>query len=299
MTDLLQRPERLRIRPRVRRRTARRRMTWSELATYGAVLVLLVLAVVGPWIAPHDPYLVDQRNTLLAPSGEHWLGTDGTGRDLFSRLLAGARPSIIGAVVTVLAAATIGVVVAAIAATAGRVVDGIVMRICEVVLSLPVMMTGLGLAVALGPSQKSAVIALILASWPSFARLARSEIRRVMVSPHVEAAQVLGVSRWRLLTKHVLPNSLDTVYVKAAMDVGGVIVIISSLSFIGAGAQAPSAEWGAMVESGSRFLNNAWWVTGAPGLAILVTSAAFSLAGDALRARLDPMLSSSLGEAPR
>lgn len=297
MTLTLRPRERLRLRPNVRRRTARTRLTRSEFVLYGLVGALLLIAVIGPWVTPHDPFLVKYGDALQGPSGRHWLGTDGSGRDLLSRVLNGARPSIFGGVITVGLAGLIGVAVASVAALAGRIVDELIMRVCDVILSLPVLMTGIGVAVALGPSQKSAVIALTFASWPAFARLARAEIRRVMVLPHVEAARVLGVPRWRVLTRHVLPNALDTVYVKAAMDVGGAVVIISSLSFVGAGAQPPSAEWGAMVEDGSRFLNTAWWVTGVPGLAILVTAACFSLAGDALRARLDPSVSESVGDA--
>jgi peptide/nickel transport system permease protein len=265
-------------------------MSWPDLLTVALVVLLLALAVVGPWLAPHDPNAVSLRETLRPPSAEHWLGTDGSGRDVLSRVLTGARASIFGATGTVLAAALIGVVIAALAALSWRFVDEAIMRLCDIALSLPVMVLALGIAVALGPSQRSAIVAMVLASWPSFVRFTRAEIRQVMTAPYVESARVLGVSRWRLMVRHVLPNSLDTVLVKAAMDIASAILIISSLSFIGAGAQPPSAEWGAMVTDGRRFLSTTPWLVAVPGVAIVLTAVGFSLLGDVLRTRLDPSL---------
>lgn len=270
---------------RVRPLRTRRRMPWIDRMAFVAVGVLLLLALVGPLVAPHDPYSVRLDDALQGPSGGHLLGTDALGRDVFSRIVAGARPSILGALATVGGAALIGVLVASVATIGGRWLDDILMRICDITLSLPVMVMALGVAVALGPSLRSAVIAMVIAWWPGFARLARAEMRTVLTSPYVEAARVLGAGRIRVMFRHVLPNSLDGVYVQATLEIGGATLIMAGLSFIGAGAQPPSAEWGAMVETGSRHLSNAWWISTFPGLMITVTALAFAISGDFLRNR--------------
>jgi len=269
----------------VRRR--RRRLPWLDRTAFALVGLLLFLAIFGPLLAPHDPYQVQLGQALQSPSSHHWLGTDGVGRDVFSRLVTGARPSVLGALLAVSGAAVIGILVAAIATLGGRWVDDILMRICDITLSLPVMVMALGVAVALGPSLRSAIIAMIVAWWPGFARLARAEMRTVVTSPYVEAARVLGAGKARIMLRHVLPNSLDGVYVQATLEIGGATLIMAGLSFIGAGAQPPSAEWGAMVEAGARYLNSAWWISAFPGLLITLTALAFALSGDSLRNRND------------
>lgn len=269
-----------------------RRTPWVERIGFIAVVVLLALAVVGPWLTPHDPYAVALDQALRPPSMSHLMGTDGLGRDVFSRVLAGARPSILGALMAVSGAAVIGIFVAAVATVGGRWVDDVVMRVCDITLSLPVMVMALGVAVALGPSLRSAVIAMIVAWWPGFARLARAEMRTAMTSPYVESARVMGASKTRLMARHVLPNSLDGVYVQATLEIGGATLIMAGLSFIGAGAQPPSAEWGAMVETGAGDLPGAWWSSTFPGLLITLTALAFALTGDALRNRNHPDVTS-------
>ncbi|MCR1785699.1 ABC transporter permease [Nocardioides carbamazepini] len=272
--------------PRVRR--TRRRLPWLDRIAYGTVVLLLGLAILGPLLTPHDPYAVDLGQALQAPSGGHLLGTDGLGRDVLSRALAGARSSILGALLAVAGAAAIGILVACVATIGGRWVDDVVMRFCDITLSLPVMVMALGVAVALGPSLRSAVIAMVVAWWPGFARIARAEMRTVITSPYVEAARVLGASRWRVMLRHVLPNSLDGVYVQATLEIGGATLIMAGLSFVGAGAQPPSAEWGAMVETGARYLTSAWWISVVPGLLITLTALAFAISGDSLRTRNHP-----------
>ncbi|MDX6740801.1 ABC transporter permease [Actinocorallia sp. A-T 12471] len=256
-------------------------------AAFATVGLLLFVVAFGPLLAPHDPYSVDLGRALLPPSAEHWFGTDASGRDVLSRVLVGARPTILGSLTAVVASALIGVTVAAVATLSPRWLDEALMRICDVALSLPIMVMALGISVALGPSLRSAIIAMLLSWWPSFARLARAEMRTTMAATYVEAARITGVSRWRLMTRHVLPNSLDSVYVQVTLEIGGATLIMAGLSFVGAGAQPPSAEWGAMVETGSRFLTSAWWTAVVPGAVIALTALAFALAGDALRARTD------------
>ncbi|BBH70211.1 permease [Actinoplanes sp. OR16] len=268
----------------------RRRLPLLDRIALPLTVVFLVLAMVGPWLAPHDPYRVDLSQALQAPGAGHWLGTDASGRDILSRLLAGARTTVLSSVLVVLGAALVGVVVAAIAAVGGRWVDEALMRCCDIFLSIPGMILALGIAAALGPSLRSTIIALVVALWPAFARLVRAVLRETMTSTYVESARTLGVPGRRLMWRHVLPNSLDSLYVQAALDVSGVIVLMSGLSFLGVGAQPPSADWGAMVADGREYVTTAWWVATMPGIAITLTAVVFGLFGDALRIRLDPTL---------
>ncbi|MBB2947223.1 peptide/nickel transport system permease protein [Actinoplanes lutulentus] len=261
----------------------------DRLAIPAAALFLLI-ALVGPWLAPHDPYQVDLSQALQAPGPGHWLGTDAAGRDILSRLLAGARTTVLSSIVVVVFAAVVGIVVAALAAIGGRWADEILMRVCDIFLSIPGMILALGIAAALGPSLRSTIIALVVALWPPFARLVRAVLRETMASTYVESARVMGVPARRLMARHVLPNSLDSLYVQAALDVSGVIVLMSGLSFLGVGAQPPSADWGAMVADGREFVTTAWWVATVPGIAITLTAVVFGLFGDALRSKLDPTL---------
>ena len=251
----------------------------------GGVALIILMAVIGPAIAPYEPAAVNPTASLTAPSAAHWFGTDDLGRDVLSRILSGARTTVFASLVTVAGAVGIGLVVACIAAAGGRWLDEMLMRLCDIVLSLPVTVMAIGIAMALGPSTRSAVIAMISAMWPSFSRLARTEMRAVMTSTYVEAATVLGVSKARLMMRHVLPNSINSVWVQATLSVGGATIMMAGLSFIGVGSQAPSSEWGLMVQQGTNYLSTAWWVALIPGVFVVVTSLAFGLGGDALLAR--------------
>ncbi|MFG2020614.1 ABC transporter permease [Actinomadura geliboluensis] len=256
--------------------------------TIAAVMVLI--AFIGPLLAPHDPYAVDLGQALRGPSGAHWFGTDANGRDVFSRVLYGARVSLLATVVVIAVATLIGTLIGTLAALGGRIVDEVLMRICDIGLSLPAIILALGLAAALGPGLKSAVIALCLTWWPGYARLVRTLVRDVRDAEYVEAARTLGVSTPRLVFRHVLPNSLDTLYVQTTLDVSAVMLVISGLSFVGVGAQVPSAEWGAMIAGAAGNLTNGWWAVVFPGLAIMLTAVSFNLVGDWLRVRNDPTL---------
>ncbi|MEU5884390.1 ABC transporter permease [Spirillospora sp. NPDC047279] len=252
--------------------------------------LMVVLAVAGPLLAPHDPYAVDLGQALHAPSGAHWFGTDANGRDIFSRVLYGARVSLLATVIVIAAATLIGTLVGTAAALGGRVADEVLMRLCDIGLSLPAIILALGLAAALGPGLRSAVIALSLTWWPGYARLVRTLVRDVKDAEYVEAARVLGVSTPRLVFRHVLPNALNTLYVQTTLDVSAVMLVISGLSFVGVGAQVPSAEWGAMIAAAANNLTNGWWAVVFPGLAIVLTAISFNLLGDWLRVRTDPTI---------
>lgn len=261
-----------------------------ELLAVVLAVAMIVLAVIGPWIAPGDPYAIDLSNASKGPDLQHLMGTDPNGRDVLSRVLAGARETLAGTFLVLLAASLIGTLVGTVAALGGRIVSEILMRICDIGLSLPSIVLALGLAVALGPSLKSAVIAMAATWWPGYARLVYTVVRQTKEAEFVESARSLGVGRFRLIFRHILPNSLDVMYVQITLDVAAVMLVISGLSFIGVGAQVPSAEWGAMVAAASGDGVQAWWALVFPGLAIALTAIAFNITGDWLRVRNDPTL---------
>lgn len=254
---------------------------------------LIFLAVFGPLLAPDSIYRSDIGNALQAPSGAHWFGTDDQGRDVFWRLVAGAQATLLSSVLIVAAYSLIGVAVATTAAVGPKWLDELLMRITDIGLALPGLIVALGFAAALGPSLESAIIAKAVTGWPVTARLLRSILMQTMTAQYVVGAQVLGASKWRLMTRHVLPNSLDVLIVKWAGDIGATVLILAAMSFIGVGAQAPSAEWGAMVSDAKGYVSSAWWAVAAPGAMIAITSVAFSLLGDILQVWRDPTLRDS------
>ncbi|MGA5760361.1 ABC transporter permease [Nonomuraea bangladeshensis] len=268
----------------------RHRVPFVEGVALAVVVVVVAMAAVGPLLAPHDPYAVNLTDALLPPSAEHWFGTDANGRDVLSRVLFGARVTLPATLVVIAASTVIGVLIGTVAALGGKVVDEVLMRITDIGLSLPAIILALGLSAALGPGLSSAVIALSVTWWPGYARLARTLVREVKDAEYVDAARVLGVPQGRLIFRHILPNALNTLYVQTTVDVGAVMLVISGLSFIGVGAQVPSAEWGAMIAGEANNLTNAWWAVAFPGLALLLTALAFNLVGDWLRVRNDPTI---------
>jgi len=274
----------------LRRPPKRRRSPLAERIALVVIALLVLLAVFGPSFAPYDPLKVDLALALLPPSPDHWFGTDMNGRDVFSRTLAGAQITLSATAFVLVVTLIIGVTVGTAAALGNRVVDEILMRITDVGLALPSIILALGFAVALGPGLLSAIIAVAATWWPGYARLVRSVVREVRHADYVEAATALGVSRWRLVRKHILPNSLDAIYVQVTLDVASVMLVISGLSFIGAGAQVPSPEWGAMIAGAAGNVTNGWWSLFFPGLAMMITAMAFNLAGDWVRVRRDPTL---------
>lgn len=284
---LMDTPVRMRrpFRPRLRQRG-----TWTERFLFAALGVILFAAVFGPIIAPSSITTSNILDALAHPSAAHWFGTDEQGRDVFWRVVAGARYSVLSSLLVVAGYSAIGVVVAVAATAGGRFVDQILMRITDAGLALPTIIFALALATILGPGLRSSTIALILTGWPFTARLLRTVMRETMATPLVEGAMVLGVSRWRLLWRHVLPNSLDVLVVKWSADVGNAILTLSALSFIGVGAQPPSPEWGAMVNDAQNYISQSWWAALAPGLAIAITATCFGLLGDLLQVRLNPEL---------
>jgi peptide/nickel transport system permease protein len=257
------------------------------------IALLVFAALFGPMLAPESIYRSDILSSLQPPSAAHWLGTDDQGRDVLWRVIVGTRTTLLSAIAIVTAYSLIGVAVATIAASGPRWLDEALMRVTDVGLSLPSMIVALGFAAALGPSLESAIIAQSITGWPITARILRNVMHQTMEAPFVAGAQVIGVSRWRLMTRHVLPNSLDVLIVKWTSDIGGTVLILSSLSFIGVGAQPPSTEWGAMIAGARGYVSTAWWTVLAPGIALAVTSVAFGLLGDMIQAWRDPSLRES------
>ena len=270
--------------------STRRRPRVLDAAAVGVVALLLLVVVIGPWIAPYEPDATNIGEALRAPSMSHWLGTDDLGRDVLSRVLVGTRSSLLTSMVIVTSFALLGILVATIATVGGRWVDEILMRLCDIGLALPGMVVALGFAAAMGPSLRSATIALIIGAVPVSARVLRGVMRKTMEEPFIEGARALGVPRRRLLLSHVLPNSLDVMLVQWTVDIGHTVVVLSALSFIGVGALPPSAEWGASIAASQGYIADGWWVAASFGAAITITAVAFGLVGDMLQGRRDPSL---------
>lgn len=266
------------------------RFSVYELSVFGVVAALLLVALIGPFIAPASIYTSDMVMTLMPPSATNWLGTDDQGRDIFWRLIAGAQLSLFSSILVVALYSAIGMIVATLATIGPSWVDELLMRITDIGMSLPGLVVALGIATVLGPSLQSGIIALALTGWPMTARILRTTMRQTMEQPFVEGARVLGVSPLRLMLKHVLPNSIDVLIIKWAGDISFTMLILAGLSFIGVGAQPPSPEWGAMISSARSYMAIAWWAVAAPGAAIVINAVAFALLADILQVRRDPSL---------
>ena len=276
-----------------RGKALRRGLAANPLLTVGGALVLLIVlvAIVAPLIVPFPgdagtathPFEV-----LKAPSAAHWFGTDNVGRDLFSRVLFGARVSPVIAIIVLVIACLVGVPLGVAAGFLGGWVDELIMRVTDVFLAFPPLLLALALAAVLPASLTSVTIAIAAVWWPWYVRLIRGQAASVAGRPYVEACRALGVSRMRIIFRHILPNSITPVLVQVSLDVGGVILTASALSFLGLGAQDPVPDWGLMVSSGQSYFTPDWWMVTFPGLAILLTAFAFNLLGDGLRDLLDP-----------
>jgi peptide/nickel transport system permease protein len=262
------------------------------LLTGAAIAVLLLLiALLAPVLATHPADAGTATNpaaSLLPPSWAHLFGTDQVGRDLFSRVLYGARISLRIAALVLLSSILVGVPLGLAAGFFGGWVDALIMRVTDVFLAFPALLLSLALASVLTPSVGNATIAIAITWWPWYARLARGQAASIAGRPFIEGCRALGVPPLRTLVRHVLPNSLTPVIVQASLDVGGVILTAAALSFLGLGAQDPTPEWGLMVSQGQSYFTTQWWLVTFPGAAILIAALAFNLVGDGLREVLDP-----------
>lgn len=260
----------------------------TPLAITGGVIVVfwLLVAVLAPWIRPFDP-LAQDFDRLQAPSAEHWFGTDQVGRDVLSRVISGAQVSIPLALMLVIFAMLIGSLLGAIAGYFGKALDETIMRIADLVFAFPTIILAMVIAAALGPSLTNAVIAMLIVSWPAYARVTRSLVIGARNAEYVVAGRLLGNGPFTSLGKDILPNVVSPVVVLATLDVGTAILLLSGLSFLGLGAVPPTPDWGAMVSDGVQNFSS-WWIAVFPGLAILTVVLAFNFLGDALRDALDP-----------
>ncbi len=268
------------------------RLWRNRLAISGLALVLglFAVALLARWLAPYDPDFIDLKQVLMPPSPAHLLGTDTLGRDVLSRIIFGARVSLLVGFVAVGIATLIGLLVGALAGYYGGVLDQILMRLVDLMLCFPTIFLILAVIAVLGPSIWNIMAVIGLTSWMGVARLVRAEFLSLREREFVVAARALGASDARLIWRHLLPNALTPVMVSATLGVAGAILVESSLSFLGLGVQPPTPSWGNMLTMGKDNIEIAWWLSVFPGLAILVTVMSYNLLGEGIREAIDPRL---------
>ena len=269
---------------------ALRRFWRRPLALFGAFVIIffVVLATFAPQLAPFDPAATDFLAVRQAPSAEYLLGTDDVGRDVLSRVIFGARASLLAGVISVVIAMLMGVPLGLISGFYGGFVDELIMRFTDALLSFPFLILAVALAAALGPSLQNAMIAIGIASAPTFIRLTRGQVLAVKAEDYVQAARALGTGDGRIIVRHILPNSFTPLLIQATLTIAQAIIAESSLSFLGLGVQPPTPSWGGMLNTAKGFMAQAPWMAVWPGLSIFVTVLAFNLFGDGLRDALEP-----------
>ncbi|MFY9211646.1 MAG: ABC transporter permease [Aestuariivita sp.] len=263
----------------------------NKLTMFGLyVLAFLILcAIFAPVLATHDPFAQDLGQRLLAPGENgHLFGTDSLGRDIYSRLLYGARISIYIVLLVVMVAPLVGLIVGTMSGYAGGWIDVLLMRITDIFLAFPRLILALAFVAALGAGIENAVLAISLTAWPPYARIARAETLTIRNSDYIHAIKLQGAGPFRIVTKHIWPLCISSLVIRVTLDMAGIILTAAGLGFLGLGAQPPSPEWGAMISEGRKYILDYWWVATIPGIAIFAISLAFNLLGDGLRDVLDP-----------
>ncbi len=273
-------------------RRARRRLPLNRSGAFGLIVVALVAgaAALAPAITPYGPADSDLIKTLQAPSREHWMGTDQLGRDLFTRILYGARVSLAIGLVTVGVSGVIGLVVGLVSGYLGGPTDIVLMRLVDVQLSFPFILLALVVNAILGIGLQNIILTLIITGWVVYARLVRGEVLALKTLDYVEAARALGAQQMRIVLRHLLPNLWTPVIILSSLQVAQFIVAEAAISFLGFGVQPPMASWGNMLNEGKTYIYNAWWMTTFPGVALVLTALGVNLVGDWLRDTLDPRL---------
>ena len=263
----------------------------NYLFTFGVIICLfwIIMAIIAPFVAPYDPVVQDLTLRLKAPSAAHIFGTDNFGRDIFSRVIYGGRYSLLAGCLTVVIAGCIGTIYGAIAGYVGGAVDNVMMRRSEMILSFPSLILAMIINAVMGSNLFNTMFALVIVAWPSYARVMRSVVLSVRENEYVTASEALGASRFRILLKEIIPNSITSVLIMATTDIGNQILMFSTLSFLGLGSAPPTPEWGMMVSDGVQYFNK-FWVAGFPGLAIFTMAVGANFIGDGLRDLLDPKL---------
>ncbi len=274
--------------------TALKLILADRAATVGAAIILglILIAILAPWIAPYPGDVNDFHLTerLQPPSADHLFGTDRMGADIFSRLLFGARITILIAVIAVGVSVVIGVPIGLLAGYYGGFPGGFLMRTSDVFLAVPQIVLAIAIAQTLGPSVQNVILALSITYWPFWARLVYAETNALKKQTFIEAAQALGASDFRVMVLHILPNTASAIIVRTSSGMGATILTAAALGFLGLGAPAPTPEWGRTISEAREFLPEAWWYAAAPGLAIFLVVMGFNLLGDGLRDILDPKL---------
>jgi peptide/nickel transport system permease protein len=252
------------------------------------VAILLLVTIFANQLVPYDPYAQDLSKSMLPPSSEHLMGTDRYGRDMFSRVIVGAQVSIFSTLALVGVISIFGTIVGTLCGYYGGAVDSIVMRISDICLAFPGLVFALAIAALLGGGVSNAVIALAVISWPKYARVARSQTLALKNGPFVSAARLSGSTSMQMILRHILPNILGPILVTAMLDIGTMMMELAGLSFLGLGAQPPTAEWGNMMSGGRSMLQTYPWLVLSPGFAIFLTVVIFNLLGDTVRDYMDP-----------
>ena len=273
-----------------------RRARWQIAGGVGFVLLVAAVAVAAPWLAPHDPIRQSLRARLAAPTLEaadgkaHLLGTDHLGRDVLSRVIYGARVSLLVGFAAVLVGGAIGSALGIVAGFRGGWADSIIMTLADAQLAFPFILLAIGIIAVLGPSFPTLVVVIGLSGWVAYARILRSQVLSLRSREFVDAVHALGGSVLRIVVRHVLPNVLSSLVVIATLELARAIVLEATLSFLGLGIQPPTPSWGGMVHEGREYLDSAWWISTCPGLVLMATSIVVSRTGDWLRDLLDPTL---------
>jgi peptide/nickel transport system permease protein len=262
----------------------------NPLAMLGLLILILlvVMAVFAPWISPHNPLSGELEDRLLPPSTNFLLGTDENGRDIFSRIVFGARTTLYIIGLVAVTAAPIGLLIGTTAGYLGGWVETALMRLTDAFLAYPKLILALAFAAALGAGLENAVLAIALTAWPPYARIARAETLTVRNSDYVAAARMTGAGPFRILFGHIMPMCIPSLIVRVSLDMAGIILIAAGLGFLGLGVAPPQPEWGSMVSEGRSQILEQWWVCTYPGIAICIVSLGFNLIGDGLRDVLDP-----------
>ena len=271
-------------------RRALRRLLRRRGAVVGLVVIaaFVLLAIFAPLVSPYDPIATNWALVRKPASAAHWFGTDELGRDILTRVIFGARASLMAGLVSVGIALSVGVPVGMVAGYRGGFIDSLISRITDAMLACPFLILAIALAAFLGPSLSNAMIAIGITATPIFVRLTRAQVMNVKVEDYVEAARAIGNPSWRIALFHILPNILPALLVQATLSIAAAIIAEAALSFLGLGQQPPAPSWGSMLNAAQRFLTQAPWMAIWPGLAIFLTVLSFNLVGDGLRDALDP-----------
>ncbi|MBF8437378.1 ABC transporter permease [Halanaerobiaceae bacterium Z-7014] len=254
----------------------------------GLIILIIGVAIFAPIISPYDPNEINLGATLQPPSSQHLLGTDRMGRDILTRIIYGTRISLLVGIIAVGISGLLGVIFGTLAGYYGGYVDGIIMRIVDVLLAFPSILLAIALVAVLGASLFNIMLAIGIVNWVGYARVVRGEFLSLKNKEFVSAAKAMGANTFRIIFKHMLPNCIAPIIVMATLGMAGAIITESSLSFLGLGVQPPTPSWGEMLNTGRQIIRQAWWVSTFPGIAIMLAVLSFNILGDGLRDALDP-----------